>query len=90
MYYVLWRIDGPFNLTAVPAANAPSEGAPTNEWLVAAIKTQNDCDKMQPNGGDTDEDLAEQIAIATDSDHPHFMGYEMPTIFHGDNIKFIC
>lgn len=89
MYYVLWRLDGPFNLTSVPSDYAPSESASSNEWFTAAVKAQNEHDRLAPNGGETDEEIAEQIARGTDPDHPEFIGYEMPVIFHGDNVKII-
>jgi hypothetical protein len=75
--YVMWRIDGEFNLTDLPVIHRDKS---TNELVELCIRMDSE---------DDDDEIAHQIAMATDSDHPDFMGYEMPLIMVSADVEFI-
>ena len=77
LLYVMWRIDGEFNLTTLPVTHRDKS---TNEILVLCI---------QLNSKEDDDEVARQIAVATDSDHPDYIGYEMPMILVSADVEFI-
>lgn len=77
LLYCVWRIDGEFQVTDLPVR---FRNLNTNELLVMCIRKESE---------DDDDDIEELIAIATDSDHPQFIGYEMPVIFVSADVEFI-
>ena len=77
LLYVMWRIDGEFNLTTLPVIHRDKS---TNELLVLCIQMDSEED---------DDEIALQIAMATDTDHPDFIGYEIPMILVSADAEFI-
>ena len=77
LLYVMWRIDGECNLTVLPVIH---RGKNTNELIVLCIQMDSEED---------DDEIARQIAMATDTDHPDFIGYEMPMILVSADAEFI-
>jgi len=77
IFYVLWRIDGDFQLSELSEEmfNLPSN----NDVLIACLNQE----YQENETGMTEEELHAQIAMATDTDSPDFIGYEMPMAFLG-------
>lgn len=76
--YVMWRTDGEFNLTDLDPIH---QNLDTNELVKLCIQ--------DPEMGLEESEIEEMIAMATDSDDPRFIGYEMPAIFVSSDVKFI-
>lgn len=76
--YVMWRTDGEFNLTDLDPIHQTLD---TNELVKLCIQ--------DPEMGLEKSEIEEMIAMATDSDDPRFIGYEMPAIFVSSDVKFI-
>jgi hypothetical protein len=77
LLYVIWRIDGEFELTDLPVRYRDLN---TDELVKICIRKESE---------DDDDSIEYQIQIATNSDHKDFQGYEMPAIFVSADVEFI-
>lgn len=75
--YVMWRIDGEFSFTDLPIIHKDKS---TKELVELCIRMDFEND---------DNTIEHQISMATDPDHPAFIGYEMPLIMVSADVEFI-
>ena len=76
--YVLWRVDGDFYFTTLDPELKDLE---PNELL-------NHCIHEELQDAEDDE-INELIAMALDTDHPKYIGYEMPVAFISADAEFL-
>ncbi|ACL81294.1 hypothetical protein [Silicibacter phage DSS3phi2] len=88
--YCVWRVDGEFSITDIDVSFRDKD---FNTIVKEAIRKDADDMGMSAflNKEDKKQHINDLIAIATDSDHPAFIGYEMPMVIVADpeTIEFI-
>lgn len=73
--YVLWRVDGDFFLTKL---SSDLRSLDRKELLIRCIQEELE-----------DDEVEEQVNIALDTDHPDYIGYEMPVAFISTDVEFL-
>lgn len=88
--FCVWRVDGEFSITDIDVSFRDKD---FNTIVTEAIRKDADDMGMSAflNQEDKEQHIKNLIAIATDSDDPSFIGYEMPMVIvaDSDNIEFI-
>ena len=88
--YCVWRVDGEFSITDIDVSFRDKD---FNTIVKEAIRKDADDMGMSAflNQEDKEQHINSLITIATDSDHPAFIGYEMPMVIVADpeTIEFI-
>lgn len=88
--FCVWRVDGEFSITDIDVSFRNED---FNTIVAEAIRKDADDMGMSAflNQEDKEQHIKSLITIATDSDDPSFIGYEIPMVIvaDSDNIEFI-